>query len=101
MTETFDMSDAPPSPGAQLTFYGQPYIISAVEPYTRRDGKLSAIIYWVTMCATCKSELVRFKTGLAGKIDTRRCKTCITRRRATAIKSKKSRPSAWKGKKAR
>jgi hypothetical protein len=96
--EHFDMSEAPPTVGAQLDFYGQAYVIEAVEPYTRHDGRPSAVIHWCTECPMCRLALVRFTTGLKDRIDVRRCPACITRRRAMAIRSKKRRPRAWKGK---
>jgi hypothetical protein len=96
--EHFDMSEAPPSVGAQLDFYGQAYIVEAVKPYTRHDGRPSAVIHWCTECPMCRLALVRFTTGLRGKISTRRCTKCARRRKRQAIISVKARPSAWKGK---
>jgi hypothetical protein len=96
--EHFDMSEAPPTVGAQLDFYGQAYVIEAVEPYTRHDGRPSAVIHWCTECPMCRLALVRFTTGLRGKISTRRCTRCAERRKAMAIRHSRYRPQEWKGK---
>ena len=96
MSERFNFGVVPPLPGARHYFYGQPYMVVAVAPWRRRDGTLSAVVNWLTACASC-GQSVTFRTGIHGKIDVRRCKTCIKRRQARFYRGTLRKPTGWRG----
>lgn len=73
----------PPVVGSAIMVGLQTFIVRLVQPYTRADGRLSTLIHWQTACASCKTVLVHFTTGLTGRFaDVRRCPACVKKRRA-------------------
>lgn len=64
----------PPQPGQSACFDGQTFDCVAVEPYTRRDGTVSALGHWRSLCPSCTKPFVQ-PAGVGTNI-LRRCKPC-------------------------
>ncbi|MFC3442772.1 hypothetical protein ACFOKF_16475 [Sphingobium rhizovicinum] len=63
------------TPGTVLEIDRQKFFLTALEPYTRKDGSASYIVHWEAECARC-GEAFEDLTGLTGRFPRRRCETC-------------------------
>lgn len=64
--------DEAPPVGWLTTHDGQSFVVAAVEPYRRRDGGISSVVTWETVCVDCEG-IVRFECGQGLAIKRRRC----------------------------
>lgn len=79
---------SPPPHGTVVMLDEQAYELSAIEPYTRKDGAASSLLRWDTACPVCG---VGFSvtTGLSARELTRRC--LDHRKPSKPVKGKRSR----------
>lgn len=77
-----------PAIGAVVYLDDQVYELRGSEPYTRKDGAVSALLTWETACPSC-GETFRVKTGLSAGAINRRCANCA--KPFKPVKGKRSR----------
>lgn len=68
---TIDFAEPPPV-GTELWRFSSRYVCVGVEPYTRRDGAVSALLVWAGHCADCGAPIT-CRTGLRSHGINRRC----------------------------
>lgn len=89
-----------PHPGDTLTVQfarsAQTYIVARVEPHIDRRGHPTAIITLTGICGQCGKAPIELRVGMHGRIDVRRCRKCLARRRRNAYLFPRRKPHAWR-----
>jgi hypothetical protein len=72
VSEPVHVFDTVPPLETVLTYDGQKYRLSAIEPHQRQDGSWTSLLVWVTFCPRCEAPVV-VRTSLSMHSLNRRC----------------------------
>ena len=78
-----------PRYGDPMVYKGQCYFYRRQQPHTRRNGKVTSLMVWETVCPECSAafEVETFNTKTRPR---RRCDACKTARKPVVMKGARS-----------